>query len=101
MPEYALILLLFILLGFFLQRIFKLKLYKSIKHFLIANSIFLVTAILWDQIAISRGHWLFKEEFLLGFYVGSMPIEEIGFTLIIWYFGLVIYKLVEQEFISK
>jgi lycopene cyclase domain-containing protein len=101
MPEYALILLLFTLVSFSLQRIFRLKLYKSTKHFLIVNSIFLAIAILWDQFAIARGHWFFKEEFLLGFYIGSMPIEEIGFTLIIWYFGLVIYKLVEQKLISK
>lgn len=64
---------------------------------LVLNAIFLLVEVVWDHVAIGRGHWFFGEQFLLGPRIGLMPIEEYGFTLIIPYFVLVLYKLVEKR----
>ncbi len=96
-PEYFLILLTLLLTGFFLQRLFKIKIYKSTSHLLATNLFSLVIGTIWDQFAISRGHWSFGERFLLGPKIGYMPIEEYLFFLVIPYFGLVVYKIIEKK----
>lgn len=98
MPEYSLILLSLALAGFVIQKAFKLKLYKSFRHLLVVNVIASIVGVSWDQFAISRGHWFFQEEFLLGPRIGHMPLEEFGFIFIVWYFGLVIYKFAEKKY---
>jgi lycopene beta-cyclase len=97
MPEYFFALLLIFVVTLSLHFKFKIKLYKSKAHFFITNSIFVIVAIVWDHIAITRGHWSFDEKFLLGPKIGIMPIEEFGFTLIMAYFGFVLYRLVEKK----
>lgn len=94
MPEYALILLLLLLVTAFFHRQYKIKIFKSRLHLLIVYAIILFVGTIWDQIAISRGHWSFEEEFLLGPHIGLIPIEEYGFALILPYFGLVVYRIV-------
>lgn len=59
-------------------------------------AVVLLVGIIWDHIAISRGHWVFGKDFLLGPQIGLMPIEELGFIIVAWYFGLVIYKIFEK-----
>lgn len=61
------------------------------------NLLYAVIGIAWDQFAISRGHWSFGEQFLLGPKIEFMPIEEFGFIFIVPYFLLVLYKLVEKK----
>lgn len=97
MPEYALILLLLLVITIFLHRRYKIKIFKSRSHLLIYYIIVLFIGIVWDHIAISRGHWSFGEEFLLGPRLGLMPVEEWGFILILAYFGQVIYKTIEKQ----
>ncbi|KPJ70825.1 hypothetical protein AMJ51_00865 [Microgenomates bacterium DG_75] len=96
MPEYALILILLLFISVFLHRYFKLKLSKSKSHLFIFYAILFFVGIVWDQFAIGRNHWTYSEEFLLGPYVGFMPIEDYVFILVTPYFGLVVYKIIEK-----
>ncbi len=98
MPEYLLILILVFLATVFLHIYFKVRIYKSPKHFIIFNSINVFLATIWDQIAISRGHWTFSKEFLLGPKIGFMPIEEFLFVLVLSYFALTFFKILEKKF---
>ncbi|MBP9716467.1 MAG: lycopene cyclase domain-containing protein [Candidatus Levybacteria bacterium] len=97
MPEYLIILILVFLVTVLLHFYFKIKIYKSPKHFIIFNSINVFLATIWDQIAIARGHWTFSKEFLLGPKIGFMPIEEFLFVLILSYFALTFYKIIEKK----
>ncbi|MFC1711211.1 lycopene cyclase domain-containing protein [Patescibacteria group bacterium] len=97
MPEYFVILLILLLVTIFLHRRYKIKVFKSKLHLIIYFVIILIIGIIWDHIAISRGHWLFGEKFLLGLRIGLMPIEELGFILILGYFGPVIWKVIEKK----
>jgi lycopene cyclase domain-containing protein len=98
MPEYALILLLFLLVSVVLQRHGRLKIYRSTKQLVITNICFLIIGVAWDHVAIGRGHWYFGQRYLLGPRIGLMPIEEYGFTFILPYFVLVLYRFIEKNF---
>ncbi|NTU73510.1 lycopene cyclase domain-containing protein [Candidatus Roizmanbacteria bacterium] len=39
--------------------------------------------ILWDMLAVTRGHWWFNSNFITGWKVGYLPIEEVLFFLLI------------------
>ncbi len=96
MPEYALILLGILLVSVFIHIRFRVVLWKSYWQMFIVYSIMTVVLVVWDQYAIWRGLWSYGRRYLLGIYVGYMPVEDIGFLYITSYFGLVIYKLVER-----
>lgn len=97
MPEYFLILLGIFFLTLILQKHFKIKIYKNLKHLLIFNIINIFLATIWDQIAIQRGHWSFNPDYLLGLKVGYMPVEEFLFVLVLSYFALVLFKIIEKK----
>ena len=97
MPECALILLLLLAISIFLHRRYKLKVFKTRLHLLAYYAVVLFIGIVWDYVAISRGHWFFGEKFLLGPRFGLMPIEELGFILILAYFGRVIYETIDKK----
>ncbi|MBI3380100.1 lycopene cyclase domain-containing protein [Candidatus Gottesmanbacteria bacterium] len=98
MPEYAFILLLLLFITVLLHHRYKVKIYKSRAHLIATNIILLIVGILWDQYAISRGHWGFGQQFLLGPRIGFMPIEEYGFALITVYFVLVVFRIFEKKY---
>ena len=98
MPEYFLILIVLLVMTIILHRISRVKIYNSKGHFLALNLIVLAISTVWDQYAIYRGHWSFGKEFLLGPKIGFMPVEEFLFVLILSYFGLVLYKILEKRF---
>ena len=71
--------------------------YKSIlSATLLASSIY----ILWDIIFTKLGVWGFNKQFLSGFYILNLPIEEILFFLCIPFCCLYTYHLVEKFNIS-
>lgn len=96
MPEYPMILTVLFLVGFFLHRLTKVKLFSSTKNMLIFYLIFVIIGVVWDQYAIFRGHWTYKSEYLTGVRIGYMPLDDYLFGFIVTYFGLVLYKVVEK-----
>jgi lycopene cyclase domain-containing protein len=101
MPEYFLILVLWLFVAFVLHRVSKVKLYKSRSHFILLNTIMLAVAIFFDQFAIFRGWWSFNPKFLLGPKIGYMPVEEFVFVFAVGYLGLVVYKILERRCSGK
>jgi len=98
MPEYAMTLLVLLVMSIFFHHKYKVKLFKSKQHMLVSYTILLLVGAVWDYLAISRGYWSFGERFLLGPKIGLMPVEEWGFIIIVTYFVLVIYKVTEKLF---
>lgn len=59
--------------------------YKDWKPFFKANVIIALVFIIWDYFFTKAGVWGFNEDYLTGFYIGNLPIEEILFFVCIPY----------------
>ncbi len=95
--EYLIVLLVLLLLAVFIEWKYKIHLYHSRKERYFVILFFFIFGILWDHLAIWRGHWSFDGSGLLGITIGLMPIEEYLFVLIVPFWIITIYKLAELE----
>ncbi|MCX6457021.1 MAG: lycopene cyclase domain-containing protein [Actinobacteria bacterium] len=63
---------------------FKLQISKKLKLFLFTDSLILVTYLIWDFWAVSKGSWFFDSNQILGIMLlGKLPIEEVLFFIIV------------------
>jgi len=63
----------------------------------LARAVLPVAAVfmIWDTVAIDRGHWRFAERYTTGWVVpGGVPVEELAFFLTIPVCGLLTYEAV-------
>ncbi|MFA6553028.1 MAG: lycopene cyclase domain-containing protein [Patescibacteria group bacterium] len=98
--EYLFILVGLLILTIALHRVFRLKLYANTNQAIITILVFLVVGVVWDSLAIARGHWLFPPEHNTGWIIGKMPVEEYLFMLIQPYFVMIIYSIIKARFIK-
>lgn len=73
----------------------KIKFFKHparlVQSVLFPLSVFL----LWDYIAVLRGHWSFNEKYVSGIYILNLPIEEILFFIVIPFCALFTWEVVK------
>ena len=69
--------------------------YKK-ERFIIAGIMFLL-CLAWDYYATWRGHWSFNGPGLIGIRIGWLPIEEFLFILIMPFWAITFYKLMDQK----
>ena len=99
--EYLTILGIMLVVTVILEKINHIHLYNTRRErFEIVGLLFIV-GVVWDTFAIWRGHWLFPVGKTLGITIGLMPLEEYLFILIIPYFVITIYKLIDSKFKKK
>ena len=87
----------FLILAIFLHQKFHLKIYKSKKVMAATVLAAFITGILWDYYATWRHHWIFPGNGLIGIRILGLPIEEFLFFLIMPYWGLTIFRLIEAK----
>ncbi len=97
MPEYFLILLFLAVFSITLHLKYKLQLFRSKRHRYVFFTITFVVGMIWDSLAITRGHWSFGADYLLGIKGGILPLEEYFFFIIFPYALLVLYKLTDKK----
>ncbi len=73
---------------------FSTKQKKAIVLSLIATTILFS---FWDAWAVSRGHWLFNPETVMGIWLGNQPLEEILFFVSIPFLGIVLYEIFSKR----
>ena len=86
---------------FIIEKSNHIHLYHSRKERLEIVGLFFLVGVVWDTFAIWRGHWVFPAGKTLGITIGLMPLEEYLFILIIPYFVITIYKLIDSKFRQK
>ncbi|MFB6294192.1 MAG: lycopene cyclase domain-containing protein [Candidatus Nanohaloarchaea archaeon] len=95
--EYLLILLLLLASAIGLEWRYGVRVYRSVQERIAVTGIFLLTGILWDSYAIIRGHWSFDADALIGVKIGVMPLEEYLFALIVPFWILTVYTVVDER----
>ena len=69
---------------------------KQTKAILFSLGITTLIFTAWDILAVQRGHWSFGLEHTLNVLIVNQPLEEIGFFLIIPFFGLALYEYMKR-----
>lgn len=95
--EYFLILMGFLLAAVFFELKFHIHIYHSRKERIIMTLIIFSIGMIWDYFATWRQHWVFPGSGLLGVRIYGLPLEEFLFFLIMPYFGLTLYKLIDAK----
>ena len=67
---------------------------------LLATIIVAVPFIIWDVIFTEHGFWGFNPDYLVGFYLGNLPIEEVLFFLVVPFACTFIYECSKYYFRS-
>ncbi len=70
----------------------KFKYYKYYKPLFVSIAIVGLSYIIWDVIVTFRGDWWFNKEYLIGFEIAGLPIEEILFFIVVPYSCIFIYE---------
>ena len=94
MPVYLYVLLLS--LAYPLAQSFESRLKYATKWKALIPGLFITAAffLVWDEIFTQRGVWGFNPDYLVGWYIGHMPIEEWMFFLIVPFASVFIYECV-------
>ncbi len=98
--EYLTILSIMLVVTFILEKSNHIHLYRSRKERFEIVGLFFLVGVVWDTFAIWRGHWIFPAG-NLGITIGLMPLEEYLFILIVPYFCITVYKLIDSKFRQK
>lgn len=101
MFEYLIILIVLLIATLALEKTHRVQLFHNIKERLRITALFFVIGVIWDTFAIWRGHWAFPIEKNLGIVIGLMPLEEYLFVLIIPYFIITVYKIMDHKFRAR
>lgn len=71
---------------------------KSWKYVLIACLAVGVPFLIWDIFFTAKGFWGFNEDYLVGVYLGNLPIEEVSFFIVVPFACTFIYACVKAYF---
>lgn len=67
-----------------LEFTFRARVYRRPRRLLRAMAAPVVFFVVWDVVAIARGHWTFTERYVTGWELpGALPVEELAFFLVI------------------
>lgn len=95
--EYLLILMVFLASAIFIEWKYKVHIYHTRRERFIITGIIFLVGIAWDYFATWRGHWSFQGPGLIGIRIGWLPIEEFLFILIIPFWAITVYKVLDEK----
>ena len=55
-----------------------------------------VVFVIWDAVAIARDHWTYNPDYVTGWDLGNLPIEELAFFIVVPICGLLTYEAVRR-----
>jgi len=93
MVEYLAVQLAIFLLCIIVKFWFRLVLYPTYRHLLLANVFYFLVGFAWDSFSTYRGHWTYAPSVA---YVGCVPVEELPFYFVAPLLILTIYRLTER-----
>lgn len=94
---YLAILIVFFLGAVWLEWHFKLHLYATRKERILITVMFFVIGVAWDSFSVMNRMWIFPGNGLVGIWIGVLPLEEYLFSLIVPFWILTVYKLLDGK----
>jgi lycopene cyclase domain-containing protein len=80
-----------------LELVLGARVWRQPRRLLAALAPTLVIFVIWDVIAIRRGHWTYNPEYVTGWtLLGNLPVEELVFFVVIPICGLLTYEAVRR-----
>lgn len=77
-----------------LDRVFRLGLLRQVRRIALSILPVFVVFVVWDVLATRAGHWTFDPEQTLPIRIVGLPLEELGFFVVIPLAGLLTYEAV-------
>ena len=86
-----------------LEFLLRARVYRRLPLALPSILVVVVVFGIWDYIGIARNHWTYNPEFITGIHLGSLPLEELVFFIVIPLCALLSYEGVSTvlRFFSK
>ena len=97
MNEYAVCLLVFFLITFFIDTRHRLHVHRNVHTLLAFGVVWSLLVLIFDDIAISRGWWVFPSPGMYLGFIGIIPLEEFLFAMIVPYFFVVLWKYLQHK----
>ena len=67
-----------------LEFVFRARVYRRPRRLLRAMWLPVAAYVVWDLVAIARGHWSFDDRYVTGWELpGALPVEELAFFVVI------------------
>ena len=67
-----------------LEFVFRARVYRRPRRLLRAMWLPVAAYVVWDLVAIARGHWSFDDRYVTGWELpGALPVEELTFFVVI------------------
>ena len=67
-----------------LEFVFRARVYRRPRRLLRAMWLPVLAYVVWDLVAIARGHWSFDDRYVTGWELpGALPVEELAFFVVI------------------
>ncbi len=84
-------------LAVWLEVAFRVHLYRTRKERILITLIFFVIGVAWDSISTVEKIWIYPGNGLIGIWIGVLPIEEYLFSLVVPFWILTVYRVVEAK----
>jgi lycopene cyclase domain-containing protein len=93
--EYFIVLAAAFLIPFIKSFSKEINFYKPFRRLFLSIGIPFAVFIIWDVIAVAKGHWSYNEKYVAGVRIFNLPAEEILFFLIIPFCALFTWEAVK------
>jgi len=94
---HIIILLLLLACAIILELAYRVHLYHTRRERIIITLIFFVVGVVWDALGTARGIWIFPGAGLMGIWIGVLPLEEYLFSLIVPFWILTVYRVLDSR----
>ena len=93
--QYLLLMAACVVLTLPLEILFRARVYRRPRRLLAALAVPVALFVLWDVIAIARGHWSYDPQYVTGWTIPpNLPVEELVFFLVIPVCALLTFEAV-------